>query len=115
MQFTKEALAYIDSQPDEYQAFYKKLQDLIEELYPDAMVKLNYGIALYYKGKNWVGLGFRKDGISLYTQFPALINTFKTKHSQYKTGKACLNFKLKDIIPQESIKEVIRGAMNPNS
>lgn len=111
MEYTQEVWDYIKAHSAEQIAYYERLQSLICELYPQLSVKRNYGIAMYYKGKNWVGLGFRKDGVSLYTQYFALINAFKAKHPKQKTGKACINFKLNDPLPIEDLKQVIIGAL----
>jgi uncharacterized protein YdhG (YjbR/CyaY superfamily) len=111
MQFTQEVLDYINAHEGGQLSFYQKLQDIIARLCPDALVKWNWRIAVYYNGNNWVGLGFRKDGISLYTQYIPLITAFREKHPQLKYGKGCINFRLKDVIPEEDIRSLIESVL----
>ncbi len=111
MQFAQEVLDYINSHEGAELAFFHKLQDIIAGLCPDAIVKRNWRIAVYYNGKNWVGLGFRKDGISLYTQFIPLITAFREKHPHLKYGKGCINFRLKDVIPEEDVRSLIESVL----
>jgi len=112
MQFTQEVQDYINAHEGEQLAFYQKLQDIIDGICPKAEVKLNWRIAVYYHGKLWVGLGFRKDGISFYTMHIPLISAFKEKHPHLKYGKGCINFRLKDEIPVEDIKTLIRKVLS---
>jgi len=103
---------YMNKGEIEQRVMFEKLHNLIVSLYPDAELKISFGILMHKMGKAWVALGYRKDGVSLYTQYPALITEFKAKHPQIKNGKGCINFRLNDAIPLAAVKKIIKGAMD---
>lgn len=102
---------YIDAIPPEQRPLFDRLQSLILELYPDAEVVISYQIPTYKARGGRVSLGLWKDGVSLYTTGPQYIETFKSKHLQVKSGKASLNFRLTDDLPEQDLREVIRQAI----
>jgi uncharacterized protein YdhG (YjbR/CyaY superfamily) len=102
---------YIDAIPAEQKPLFDRLQSHILELYPDAEVVISYQIPTYKAGGGRVSLGLWKDGVSLYTTDPRHIATFKSKHPTIKTGKASLNFRLTDELPEKDVREVINRAI----
>lgn len=52
-----------------------------------------------------------KEGVSLYTNSPKHIAGFKTEYPAIKTGKASINFKVKDVVPEAALKRVIEHAV----
>src|SRR5512135_2202326 len=92
----KDARRYQDSVHDERRPLFDKLQKLILGMYPVAELKVSYGILLHRVGKGWVGLGFWKEGVSMYTSVPPVIVEFKASQPAIKTGKGSINFRLED-------------------
>ena len=107
----KEVQRYIDALPEERKPLFLKLQALIVGLYPDAEVLMWYRMPTYRLKPRWVALANQKSYVSLYTNSPLHIAEFKARHPAIKTGKACLNFKVTDVVPAAALKKVIRHAM----
>jgi uncharacterized protein YdhG (YjbR/CyaY superfamily) len=105
---------YVDAIPAEQRSLFDRLQSLILDLYPDAEVVISYQVPTYKARGGRVSLGLWKDGVSLYTTDPRHIEPFKTKHPRVKTGKASLNFKLADELPEQDVREVVERAMQPS-
>jgi uncharacterized protein YdhG (YjbR/CyaY superfamily) len=101
---------YIDAIPAEQRALFDRLQSLILELHPDAEIVISYQIPTYKAGGGRVSLGLWKDGVSLYTTDPQHIEEFKSKHPTIKTGKASLNLRATDELPEEDVREVVNRA-----
>ena len=83
----------------------------ILKLYPDAVVDMSYRMPTYRYGKGWVALANRKNHISLYTCAESHIETYKSRHPQQKTGKGCINFRVRDEIYYDELEDVIRHAI----
>jgi uncharacterized protein YdhG (YjbR/CyaY superfamily) len=104
----KLAQDYMDKGTGEQRALFERLHLLITDLYPQAENKVSYGLLRYFIGKKGVWLGYWKQGVSLYSGYPELINAFKEKHPQLKYGKGCINFKLTDEIPEKDVKAFLK-------
>ena len=102
---------YVDAVPAEQRPLFDRLQSLILELYPDAEIVISYQIPTYKVRGGRVSLGLWKDGVSLYTTDPQHIEKFKSKHSSIKTGKASLNFRMTDDLPEQDLREVVERAI----
>ena len=61
---------FFDAVPDASKPTFNQMHELVMRLYPDATVKISYGIPIYKAKTSWVGLGFWKDGVSIYTNGP---------------------------------------------
>ena len=102
---------YIDKVTDERRDFLLKFMDLIMKLYPQAEDKISFRIIVFKQNKGWVGLGYGKQGATVYTQCIARIAEFHANYPKIKTGKGCINFKLTDDIPWAELEDVIHVAM----
>jgi uncharacterized protein YdhG (YjbR/CyaY superfamily) len=102
---------YIDAIPPEQRSLFDRLQSLILELYPDAEIVISYQIPTYKAAGGRVSLGLWKEGVSLYTTDPQHIDEFKSQHPAIKTGKASLNFRVTDELPENDVKKVVNRAM----
>jgi len=107
----EEVQRFIDAIPDDRRALFDRLRALIESMYPDAEVKLSYGVPTFKMKSGWVALGYWKSGISLYTNGSHHLSGFIREHPEIKTGKGSINFRLTDDIPEESLTRVISHAM----
>ena len=102
---------YVDAIPAEQRPLFDRLQSLILELYPDAKVVISYQIPTYKAKGGRVSLGLWKSGVSLYTTDPQHIESFRSRHADIKAGKASLNFKLTDELPEQDVRDVVVRAM----
>jgi uncharacterized protein YdhG (YjbR/CyaY superfamily) len=102
---------YVEAIPAEQRPLFDRLQSLILELYPEAEVVLSYQIPTYKAKGGRVSLGLWKEGVSLYTTDPEHIAAFKSNHPGVKSGKASLNFRLTDELPEQDVREVVARAM----
>jgi len=107
----KDVQSYINAVPEDRRPLFDQLQALIFELYPNVDVVISYQIPTYKAKSGWVGLGYWKKGVSLYTNGPHHIADFKARHPEIKTGKASINFKVTDPIPLDALKKVIQHAI----
>jgi uncharacterized protein YdhG (YjbR/CyaY superfamily) len=102
---------YIDAIPAEQKALFDRLQSLILELYPDAEIAISYQLPTYKASGGRVSLGLWKEGVSLYTTDPHHVDEFRSQHPAIKTGKASLNFRVTDELPEDDVKKVVNRAM----
>lgn len=107
----KDVKRFMDAIPKDKKPLFKKLQALVMDLYPDAEVVISYGIPMYKARSGWVGLGYWKDGVSLYTNNPGYLAEFRKTYPAIKTNKASINLKLTDPFPAAALKTVIKKAI----
>jgi len=103
--------AYLDAVPEDRKPLFEALHALILSLYPDAEVTLSYRMPTYKAKSGWVALGYRKDGVSLYTCGAHHLAAFRARHPKIKTGTGCINFRTGDPLPLPALKQVIRHAI----
>ena len=106
-----EVRRYVEAVQDERRPLFDTLQALILGLYPDAEVVISYSIPTYRAKSGWVGLGYWKQGVSVYTNGPHNIAEFKAEHPRIKTGKGSINFKVTDEVPVPALEKVITHAI----
>jgi uncharacterized protein YdhG (YjbR/CyaY superfamily) len=102
-----DAKRYIFSIRDDRRVYFERLQALILGLYPDANLVRSYGIAAYKIGTRWIGLGYRKDGVTLYTKGQRILE-FEAKFPGIQTSKGGIQFKLTDKVSDAALKKLIR-------
>lgn len=103
--------AYIDSIPALRRAHVDALHAAILECFPAATIDMRYKMPTYSDGEGWVALANQKRYVSLYTCNAAHLARFKQQHPGIKTGKGCINFRDKDVIPVADVKAVICDAI----
>lgn len=102
---------FIDSAPADRRPLLDHLRALIERLYPDGEWKLSYGVPTYRTKSGWVGLGYWKGGVSLYTNGGHNLVAFKAAHARIKTGTGTVNLTITDDVPDEALAGVVHSAM----
>lgn len=107
----KDVQRYVNAVPKDRKPLFDKLQALILSRYPNAEVVMSYQIPTYRAKSGWVGLGYWRDGVSLYTNGPSHIAEFKAKYPAIKTGKGSINLKVTDEVPVTALKKVIKHAI----
>jgi uncharacterized protein YdhG (YjbR/CyaY superfamily) len=104
--------AYINSIPDQRLDRFLSIHNLILKLYPDATVDMSYKMPTYRLGEGWVALANQKSYISLYTCGESHLESYKQKHPEQKTGKGCINFRMRDQIHYDDLEIVIKHAID---
>lgn len=107
----EEVRAFVEAIPADRRAQFDELQALVLRLYPEADVVLWFRVPTYRVKTGWVALGYRKEGVSLYTNGPHHLAGFKVEQPGIRTGKGSINFKLGEPIPTAAVEKVIRHAM----
>lgn len=102
---------YFESVPESRKGFLDSLHKIILEIFPEATVDMKYKMPTYQYKEGWVAIANQKNYISLYTCGYDHIKEFKNKYPEIKTGKGCINFLVKDVIPTDAIKRVIQHAI----
>ena len=106
-----EVKKYIDQADEKRREKLNLLHDTITSLFPEITADMKYKMPTYHLRDGWVAFASQKSYLSLYTCGYHHIESFKDKHPKIKTGKGCINFKDKDPMPIEDIKDVIRHAI----
>jgi len=88
------------------------LSDLILSLYPNAEVSMKYKMPTFSIDAGWVAIANQKNYVSLYTCSAQHLEQFKQCYPTIKTGTGCINFKDKDDLPIDALKQVITSAMD---
>ena len=107
----KDVKKYFENIGDGRKTKIDALHQLIISLYPEAIVDLKYKMPTYRVGDGWVAMANQKSYVSLYTCGYHHIESFKKKHPDIKTGKGCINFRDKDELPLDDLREVVRHAI----
>lgn len=88
------------------------LEKMILQVAPNATVDMHYKMPTYHVGDQWVAMASQKFYISLYTCKRENIQHFREACPEIRTGQGCINFKDKDALLEEAIKEVIATSFN---
>lgn len=98
---------YISTFPKDVQIILEKIRQIIIKLAPQAEEKISYQIpAFSVNGKYLIYFAGYKNHIGMYpihTETP-----FTNELSKYSSGKASLNFQLKEDIPYELIEKIVK-------
>ena len=83
----------------------------IRAWFPDARISMKYKMPTFETGRNWVAVGNQKYYVSLYTCSEEHIAPYIEKHPGTRCGKGCINFRDRDEIDFEDLKEVVTYAL----
>jgi uncharacterized protein YdhG (YjbR/CyaY superfamily) len=100
---------YIRNVPDEVRGKLELLRKVIIEAVPKQTIeKISYGMPFYeYQGR-LVYFGLARNHIGLYIP-PPIIEEHKQELKEYKTAKSAIQFPLKDDLPIDLIKKLIKA------
>ena len=104
--------SYIEVLPEARRIKLQRLADLIISLYPSAEVSMKYKMPTFTIDAGWVAIANQKNYVSLYTCSAQHLEQFKQSYPAIKTGTGCINFKDKDDLPIDALKQVITSAMD---
>lgn len=104
--------AYFESAQPNRKEKMLQLRGVILEHFPLAKESMAYKMPTYEFENGWVAIANQKNYVSLYTCGEMHLESFKAVHPKIKTGKGCINFKDKDVIPIDDVVPVIKSAMS---
>lgn len=102
---------YFSAAPEPRLSKLEALHRIIVESFPDIHLDMKYKMPTYQLGDGWVAIANQKNYVSLYTCGYHHIEEFKKKHPGIKTGKGCVNFRDKDDIPLDDVRQVVQHAI----
>jgi uncharacterized protein YdhG (YjbR/CyaY superfamily) len=105
---------YIVSFPKPVQKKLRDLRKAIRELAPDAEEKISYQIPTFHLGRNLVHFAAYANHIGFYPTSSG-IRSFKSKLSKYKYSKGAIQFPLKEPLPMNLIKNIVRFRVQEES
>jgi uncharacterized protein YdhG (YjbR/CyaY superfamily) len=105
---------YIDTIAPEHRPLFDRLNRLVLETHPDAVVVLSYQIPTYKVGRRRLFLGAWKHGVSIYGWDQGRDAGFTARHPRLKTGKGTLQLRPDDAagIPDDEFRELVRAALD---
>jgi len=99
---------YISQFPDHVQEILQTIRKLILNEVPDAHEKISYAIpGYYYEKKPMIYFAAFKNHIGFYAT-PEIHEELEEKLKIYKQGKGSVQFPLKNDIPYDLIKEMVK-------
>ncbi|SNV38004.1 Uncharacterized conserved protein [Chryseobacterium taklimakanense] len=99
---------YIANFPEDVQEKMQKIRKIILDEAPEATEKLGYGMpGFYLNGKPLVYFAGYKNHIGFYAT-PSGHEEFKEELSKFKQGKGSVQFPLKDEIPYDLIRKIVK-------
>ena len=99
--------AYHASVSDAVRPLLETLRQIIRETAPDAKEVISYNMPAFEQNKVLVYYAAAKTHIGFYP-CPSPIVAFKSELEGYKTSKGAIQFPIKDGIPVELVKQIVR-------
>ena len=90
---------------------YLKLQEMIMAQFPDVERLIWFNLNTYRRGRKWVAMAYRKEGLSFYSERQDVVADFKAQMPKIKTGKGCINLKMNQDIPYQELARVIKSIL----
>ena len=108
----KETEKYIAQFPENVQDILNEIRQIIVEEVPEATEKIAYGMPGFYLNKKpMVYFAAYKNHIGFYAT-PTGHEEFKKELSVYKQGKGSVQFPIKDEIPYQLIRKIVKFRKN---
>ncbi len=104
---------YVDQIAGEHRALFDRVNGLILEAYPDAVVKLSYKIPSYWRGRRKLYVGVWKHGLSVYGWPQGTEAAFIGRHPELKTSKGTIQIRPRDAagISDGELLELVHAAL----
>jgi uncharacterized protein YdhG (YjbR/CyaY superfamily) len=104
---------YIAMFPLQVQTILRKMHQIIHEEAPNAIEKISYQMPTFYLHGNLVHFAAYKNHIGFYPT-PSGVSMFEKELAPYKTAKGSINFPLKEPLPYELIRSIVRLRVKEN-
>ena len=97
----------------EHRALFDRVGGLILAAYPDAVVKMSYGIPSYWVDKRKLYVGVWKHGLSVYGWPQGRESEFIARHPGLKTSKGTIQIRAEDAtgISDGELLELVHAAL----
>jgi uncharacterized protein YdhG (YjbR/CyaY superfamily) len=104
---------YVDGIAAEHRALFDRVSGLILGAYPDAVVKLSYGIPSYWVGKRKLYVGVWRHGLSVYGWPQGGEREFMARYPALKTSKGIIQIRPRDAteISDGELLELVHAAL----
>ncbi len=104
---------YVDQIAGEHRALFDRVNGLILEAYPDAVVKLSYKIPSYWRGRRKLYVGVWKHGLSVYGWPQGTEAAFIGRHPELKTSKGTIQIRPREAagISDGELLELVHAAL----
>ena len=104
-------VSFLDSIPEVHQPTFKQLQQLVEELVPDAEVNIKWGTIAYDLKGSLFSLSANKKHVNLYILTVGLIAEFADDLAGIPQSKCVLRFSPSAEVPLETLRKVMTEAV----
>ncbi len=104
---------YMARYPKDVQDILKKIRQVIKEAAPEAEETISYGMPSYKLNGPLVYFAAFKNHIGFYA-IPSGISAFENQLSPYKRGKGSVQFQIKEPIPYDLIREIVKFRAKEN-
>ncbi|MBK8503594.1 MAG: DUF1801 domain-containing protein [Saprospiraceae bacterium] len=105
--------AYISEFPADVQKVLNEMRQLIKVIAPEALEEISYGMPAYKLNGPLVYFAGYKNHIGLYAT-PSGHSVFEKELSIYKQGKGSVQFPLKEPMPWDLIKRIVKFRLQEN-
>jgi len=102
---------YMQKVPWERMERFTELLYRIKAWFPESELSMKYKMPTFELEGNWVAIANQKNYISVYTCSFEHIEPYVEKHPEIKRGKGCLNFRDKDGIDYDDLRQVVENAI----
>lgn len=108
-----EARAYIDGIPADRRPLFDRVHGLVLGEFPEADVRISYGIPTYVNGRMRLYVGSWKHGVSIYGFGNDRDGGFLAAHPDLHTGKGTIKLRAADAaaVPDDDLRALIRAAL----
>ncbi|TGL15277.1 iron chaperone [Leptospira meyeri] len=110
---TKSIDEYIGRFPKDVQEILQKVRSTIQKEAPNASEKISYAMPTFVLNGNLVHFAAYANHIGFYA-LPSGNLAFQKEISKYKNGKGSIQFPLKEPIPYDLIKKIVKFRVNEN-
>ncbi|EKJ87782.1 uncharacterized protein YdhG (YjbR/CyaY superfamily) [Leptospira meyeri] len=110
---TKSIDEYIGRFPKDVQEILQKVRSTIQKEAPNASEKISYAMPTFELNGNLVHFAAYANHIGFYA-LPSGNLAFQKEISKYKNGKGSIQFPLKEPIPYDLIKKIVKFRVNEN-
>jgi uncharacterized protein YdhG (YjbR/CyaY superfamily) len=105
---------YIAAIAPEHRALFDRVQRLILEAHPEAVVVLSYSIPTYKVGRRRLFIGAWKHGISIYGWDQGREAAFAARHAELVTGKGTIRLRPDDAagVTDDEFRSLINASLD---
>jgi uncharacterized protein YdhG (YjbR/CyaY superfamily) len=104
---------YVAGIAGEYRELFARVNGLILRAYPEAVVKLSYGMPSYWLGKRRLYVGVWKHGLSIYGWPQGREKDFMARHPELKTSKGTIQIRARDAagLSDDELLELVQAGL----